>query len=155
MEDEHRFVKVRINASGKHVTGSIELAEGVHRVSDILNGPGPCIMLTPEEAAVTSREEGPRLIFKDAISYLEIVEEPKTGTRAARAGEFRPVVAELRTSEPQQIIAEVFVPDGQCLLDVFSDPSPFVNLRNVHFSNFIERYPYLAVSKSQIALVRT
>ncbi|MBI5441365.1 MAG: hypothetical protein HY900_09165, partial [Deltaproteobacteria bacterium] len=130
--EQRRVVKVRINASGRRVIGCIELAKGDRRVSDVLNGPGPCILLSPDDPAVACREEeGSHVIFKDAISYLEAVEEPRPGLRAASPGEFRPVIAELRNPEPQQIIAEVFVPEGQCLLDVFSDPRPFLNLRNV------------------------
>jgi hypothetical protein len=149
-----RIVKVRINASGRRLIGCIELPEGNCRISDILNSPDPCVLLTPSEPPASARDESGQIIFKDAITYLEAVEEPKNEVPAPE-GAFRPVVAELREPEAQQMIAEIFVPEGSSLRDLFSDPRPFISLRNVQFINFVERYNFLAVSKRQLILVKT
>jgi hypothetical protein len=151
-----RVVKVRINASGRRLIGCIELPEGYERISDVLNSPDPCLLLTPHEPLAAERgEDGSQVIFKDAVTYLEAVEEPRPPSSPHPAGEFRPVVAELREPEAQQVIAEIFVPEGQTLLQILSDARPFINLRNVHFTNFVERYAFLAISKRQLILVKT
>lgn len=151
-----RFVKVRINAFGRRLIGCVELSVGHQRVSDLLNAPPACLLLLPHEPLGTARDnDGAQVVFKDAITYVEAVEEPKAGAGMQAPGEFRSVVAELREREPQQLLAEIFLPAGQTLMDVVSDERPFISLRNVHFTNFVERYGFLAVGKNQLILLRT
>ena len=154
--EARRFVKVRINAFGRRLIGCVELSEEKRRVSDLLNDSSPCLLLLPHEPLGTARDnDGTQVIFKDAITYLEAVEEPKAGPAHRASGEFRSVVAEIRELEPQQLLAEIFIPSGQTLLEVLSDERPFISLRNVHFTNFVERYGFLAVGKNQLILVKT
>lgn len=150
-----RVVKVRINASGKRLIGCVALPALHARISDVLNASEPCLLLTPYGPMLPNRGEGPQVVFKDAITYLEALEEPRWERLEPPGGEFRPVVAELRGPEPEQLLAEVFVPAGQTVFDVLADPRPFVSLRNVHFVNFVERYAFLALGKKQLIVVKT
>ena len=153
MSDNTAVVKVRINASGKRLIGSLELPPGIERVSDVLNSQGPCVLLTSLDAAFKAGKPATHIIFKDSITYVEALEEPKPHTTSPHGGTFMPVVGEIREPQAQQIIAEIFIPIGMTLFEVLNDPRPFISMRNVHFSNFVERYPFLAVCKRQLIVV--
>ena len=150
-----RLVKIRVNASGKRLVGCLRLPEHTPRTSDLLNGPEPFLEILPDEYAVLGGEGKHRhAVAKHAVSYVEALEEPARRPQQPNGGVFCPVVAELHEPETQ-VLAEVFVPEGLTLLDVLNDQRPFVSLRNVHFSNFVERYSFLAVGKNQLILLKT
>ncbi len=149
-----RLVKVRINASGKRLVGCLRLPEQASRTSDLLNGPEPFLVVLPDEYAILGECKTRHAVAKQRISYVEALEEPKRGgPHAPDGGTFCPVVAELHEPETQ-VLAEVFVPEGQTVMDVLNDPRPFISMRNVHFSNFVERYSFLAVGKSQLVVLK-
>lgn len=149
------YVKVRINAMGRHILGVLELPESVERVSDLLNSPTPCVHVLQFEPGHRIQPGGDQVIFKEAINYLEAIEEPKQHTTALSSGVFVPIVGELRGPDPAQLIAEMFVPHQETLFDVLNDPRMFVSMRNVHFPSFTERYAFLAVNKKSLVLVRS
>lgn len=153
--EKQMTVKVRINASGKRLIGCVDLPEGMERVSDLLNAPNPCILLTANGIMPPGKKPDHQIVFKHAITYLEAIEEPKFHTTSHHGGCFHPVVGELLEPNSQQIIAEIFVPFGMSLFEVMNDSRNFISLRNVHFSNFVERYPFLAVGKKHLILVST
>jgi hypothetical protein len=149
-----RLVKVRINASGKRLVGCLRLPEPDGRTSDLLNGPEPFLVVLPDEYAVLGVCKTTSAVAKQAISYVEALEEPPNrAPLQPNGGAFCSVVAELRAPETQ-VLAEVFVPEGQTVMDVLNDPRPFISLRNVHFSNFVERYSFLALGKSQLVTLK-
>ena len=72
--EDTRIVRVRINVSGKRLIGYVPLPPGeFSRLSDVLNGSEPYILIRDEEAP-SARQS--RAILKDAISYVEAVVEP-------------------------------------------------------------------------------
>lgn len=148
------LVKVMVNAYGRKLIGSVPLPDGVERVSDVLNNQDQCILMVGAEPHLAGRSNGDQIIFKDSITYLESLDEPKPHTSSGHGGTFLPVVGELRGHDPQQIVAEIFLPYGLTLFDVLNEPRQFVSMRNVHFVNFLERYPFLAINKRQLILVR-
>ena len=153
-ESAERLVKVRINASGKRLVGCLRLPGPEVRTSDLLNGPEPFLVVLPDEYAILGECKTSHAVAKHAISYVEALEEPKRGgTHTPGEGAFCPVAAELHEPETQ-VLAEVFVPEGRTVMDVLNDPRPFISMRNVHFSNFVERYSFLAVGKSQLVLLK-
>lgn len=149
------YVKVRLNAWGKRVLGAVELPDGVERISDLLNSPSPCVHVFQGEPALRWQNGSDQVIFKEAINYLEAIEEPKLHTAATSTGNFIPIVGEMRGPDPQHLVAEMFVPYGETLFDVLNDPRMFISMRNVHFPDFVERYPFLAVNKKSLILVRS
>ncbi|MDF1551835.1 MAG: hypothetical protein P1P84_02175 [Deferrisomatales bacterium] len=151
---DERLVKVRINASGKRLVGCLRLPAQGGRTSDLLNGPEPFLVVLPDEYAILGKCKASHGVAKHAISYVEALEEPSgSAFQKPDGGRFVSVVAELH--EPQtQVLAEVFVPEGQTVMDVLNDPRPFISMRNVHFSNFVERYGFLAVGKNQLVLLK-
>jgi hypothetical protein len=149
-----RLVKVRINASGKRLVGCLRPPAHTGRTSDLLNGPEPFLEVLPDEYARPGDGNSSHAVAKHSITYVEALEEPKRSSLKPEGGEFRSVVAELREPETQ-MIAEVFVPEGQTVMSVLNDPRPFISLRNVHFNNFVERYDFLAVAKRQLILVKS
>ena len=148
-----RLVKVRINASGRRLVGCLRLPDEAGRTSDLLNGPEPFLVVLPDEYAILGESKTSHAVAKHAISYVEALEEPRGPTQKPDGGAFCSVVAELHEPETQ-MIAEVFVPDGQTVMDVLNAPRPFLSMRNVHFSNFVERYDFLAVAKNQLIVVK-
>lgn len=153
MTDNPLIVKVRINASGKRLIGCVELPPGMERVSDLLNSPSHCLLLSTAGMIPPGKKPENQIVFKHAITYLEAIEEPKFHTSSHHGGSFMPVVGELLEQSAQQIIAEIFIPFGMTLYEVMNDPRNFICLRNVHFSNFVERYPFLAVGKKHLIVV--
>ena len=148
-----RLVKVRINASGKRLVGCLRLPDQEGRTSDLLNDPEPFLVVLPDEYAILGECKTSHAVAKHAISYVEALEEPTRRAQKPGEGAFCSVVAELHEPEVQ-VIAEVFVPEGLTVIDVLNDPRPFMSLRNVHFSNFVERYDFLAVGKNQLILLK-
>ena len=152
-EIAERLVKVRINASGKRLVGCLQLPPAC-RTSDLLNGPEPFLVVLPDEYAVLGESTHSHAVAKRAISYVEALEEPTSSSpQKPDSGAFCSVMAELHEPETQ-VLAEVFVPEGATVMDVLNDPRPFISMRNVHFSNFVERYSFLAVGKSQLILLK-
>lgn len=141
------IVKVRINAAGKRTIGWVQLPQDVHRVSDVLNGLQSFLELQDEFAPET-RE----MIAKEAVSYVEAVEEPPLSERHKQHGTFHPVVVELAAPEVT-LEAELFVADHRTPANVLNDTRPFINLRNVKFRGSDEHYGFLAVGKKQIIAV--
>lgn len=148
------MVKVRINASGKRVIGSVVLPEGFERISDVLNDQSNWLEVLPVDAGISKKVQGSQVMVKEAITYVEAIEEPRQHTSALHCGRFVPVVVEMKEPAPQQLVAELFVPYDETLFDVLSDGRKFVCMRNVHFPNFVERYPFLAVNKKALILVK-
>jgi len=147
-------VRVRINASGKRLICSLKLPPETERVSDLLNAPAPCLQIYPATPSITHKTTEDQVLFKDSITYVETLEEPKSHTSILHCGQFVPVVGELREPELQQILAEIYIPYDFTLFDVLNDSRMFVSMRNVHFTNFMERYPFLAINKRAIISIK-
>ncbi len=149
--EEGNIVKVRINASGKRIIGYVELyakdARTTHpRISDILNSAEPFLLIREEEDS--SVDEGRfQAIPKDSLSYVEALDEPENPSWLRIEGTLRPITVELR--EPAATLrGELFVPTEDNWVTVLLDGLTFINLVNVEFVNSVERYEYLAISKS-------
>lgn len=149
-----KSIHVSINASGKRIVGSIELPVGFNRLSDLLNAPDPAICVTAIEQELTQKRLPVQVIFKESITFVEAMDEPRHTPPAPPTGLFAPIVGELIGSEGAQLLAELYVPEGMTLFEVLNDPKWFVIMRNVHFSNFMEKYTFLAVNKKALILVK-
>lgn len=92
-------------------------------------------------------------ILKDAVSYVEALEEWRSSALSSpAAGAFQ--VVQLELAVPRAVLrANIFVPEGRSLSDVLNDERRFVSLRNVEVQDSVESYQYLAVGKRQIVLV--
>ena len=153
MGSEHtRVVRVRINASGKRLIGYVPLPPGeFSRLSDVLNGAEPYILIRDQEAPSVPGKGQSRAILKDTISYVEVVVEPGFQRKSPK-GVFEAVTLSLR--EPAVTVSgELFVPQPATVMDVINDSRRFINLRNVGFRNSVEAYGFLAVGKAQAHLI--
>ncbi len=147
MSDEvKRAVKVRLNASGTRLIGYVQLRPHENRISDRLNdGDAFFVLDTPD-----SVEGGAQCVavFKDAVSYVEALEEPERLHRRRIAGDFHWVTVELIRPKAT-LMGELFVPRGAAVTDGLNDCRRFINLKNVTFSDSNEQYGFLALGKSQ------
>ena len=150
--EDKRRVKIRVNASGNRIIGYVYLAPEVHRASDFLNGPDPYLVVWDEDQPLVG--EGTfTAILKDAVSYVQAVEEPEAVKGLRRQGTFYTIVVQLE--EPSVAIeAELFVPHERKIPEVLNDSRPFFSLRNAQLVKAPERYSYLAVGKKQSILIR-
>jgi hypothetical protein len=153
---EGNIVKLRINASGKRIIGFTELyardPRTRHpRISDILNSAEPFLLIREEEDS--SVDEGRfQAIPKDSLSYVEVLDEPENPSRLCIEGTLRPITVELR-EPPATLRGQLFVPSQDNWVTVLLDGlRPFINLVNVEFVNSVERYEYLAISKSDVVV---
>jgi hypothetical protein len=142
-EQEVKTVKVRVNASGRRSIGSICYSDPFTRPSDFLNSPEPFVLIRYEKSS--------QALLKDAISYLEILEE-RGALRIPREGSFSEVIVELR--DPQMLMkGEVFVPASADTLSILNHKHRFLNLRHVRFKDSPEKYDYLAVGKKAVLAI--
>lgn len=142
---ETKFVKVRVNASGRRIIGIVVYDTLYARFSDFLNSIDPFLVL--------KQEHGVLAVQKDAISYLESLEEQGTSRHAPTPGEFRRVELELHEHEGS-LAGEIFFPEGTTLVDVLNDERRFLSLREISFSHSVERYHYLAVAKKAVVVLK-
>ena len=146
-------IRVRMNVSGKRIIGYVDLPAAYDRTSDMLSGPDLFILVRPEKNLAAVKADSFHIIQKEAISYVEALEEPKHSETSLLQGRFQPVIAELK--EPTvHIKAEIFVPQGSSVLSVLNDKRSFINLCKVRFENSVEQYHYLGVGKKQIILLK-
>jgi len=140
-----KFIKVRVNASGKRIIGILAIPPPHFRVSDYLNSHDDFIRVKQEKSEI--------IIAKDAISYLEALQEGEdTGSRP-RSGDFHTVTVTLK-NHAGTLEGEVFVPQESTLQASLNKLRRFVNLRDVHFVNSPERYGFLAVGKQEIIMIQ-
>jgi hypothetical protein len=153
-EEVPHVVKLRINASGRRVIGFLDVAAAFDRVSDLLNSADPFLMVEPEVESHAGGGDDAVAILKDAVSYVEALEERHSTTLSSPpAGDYQSVLVELAIP-PTVIRANIFVPEGQAFADVLNDERRFVSLRNVEVQGSVEIYSYLAVGKKQIVVLR-
>ena len=138
MEKKSRFVKVRVNASGRRIIGIIVVPPPHFRVSDYLNSHDDFLLVKQEKAA---------------ISYLEALEEGEDSGSRPKSGAFHPVTITMK-NHAGTIEGELFIPEGDSLVGTLNRIRRFVNLRKVEFVNSPERYDFLAVCKEGIILVQ-
>jgi hypothetical protein len=143
---QRRSVKVRVNALGTRVVGTMEVPPPHFRVSDYLNSHRDFLLV---------RQEGTEhLIAKDAISYLEALEEGEdTGSRPSN-GHFLPVTIVLR-EHIGTLKGEIFLPEGTDLPAALDKARRFIKVRGVTFAESHETYDFLAVSKQEIVMIRS
>lgn len=142
---ETKFIKVRINASGKRIIGIVAIPPPHFRVSDYLNSHDDFLRVKQEGAEI--------VVAKDAISYLEALEEGEdTGSRP-RSGEFRKVTVTLK-NQAGTLRGEVFVPEDSTLQVSLNKIRRFVNLRHVRFISSPEHYDFLAVGKQEVIMIQ-
>ena len=147
--EDTKFVRVRVNVSGKRLIGHVPLPPGeFSRFSDVLNGSEPYMLIRDQQAVPREPGKGSsRAILKDAISYVEALAEPRF-QRQAPQGAFEKVALSLK--EPAVTIeGELFVPQSGTVLGVLNDARRFINLRHVGFRDSAEAYRFLAVGKAQ------
>ncbi len=149
MDEAKRVVKIRLNASGKRVIGYVELLGHENRISDRLNDADTFFLLDTPETAESGAEC--LAIFKDAVSYVEALEEPERVHERREAGCFKWVTVEL-VEPPATLMGELFVPTDAKVTDCLNDPRRFINLKNVTFADSAEHYGYLALGKCQCRL---
>lgn len=157
-EKRPHVVKLRVNASGRRMIGILDLPEAFDRVSDLLNSEDPFLLVKPEfePDADDGDDDGEHVaaILKDAVSYVEALEEQRSSALSSPpAGAFEEVLVELAL--PSAVLrASIFVPEGQALADVLNDERRFVSLRSVEFLRTVETYRYLAIGKRRIVMVK-
>jgi hypothetical protein len=160
--DKRRFVKVRINATGKRLIGYVDLLAPTYpvdrrtehpRISDVLNGPDFFLLIQEEEEPSALENDDFRAIPKDALSYVEALDEPENPPALCLEGTLRKVTVELERPA-MSLQGELFVPYDCKTSDVLNDPRRFISLRNVQFLDSVERYDYLAVAKRSIVLLK-
>lgn len=155
---ENNVVKMRINASGKRIIGFVELyakdPRTTHpRISDILNSAEPFLLIRDEEDS-SADNGGFQAIPKDSLSYVEALDEPDNPSWLCNEGMLRTISLELR--EPVATVrGELWVPNEGNVSEVLNDSRRFINLLNVEFVNSVERYKYLAISKSHVVVLKT
>ena len=156
--EEGNIVKLRINASGKRIIGHVERyvkdARTTHpRISDILNSAEPFLLIRKEEDSSVD-EGGFQAIPKDSLSYVEALDEPENPSWLRNEGTLRTISLELR--EPVATMrGELWVPSEGKVSEVLNDSRRFISLLNVEFVNSVERYKYLAISKSHVVVLKT
>lgn len=143
MESGNRVVKVRVNASGRRIIGIVAYDPLYPRFSDFLN----CV----DRFLPVKRERATVEVNKEAISYLEALEEHPGEYRPA-AGGFRRVQIELRAGQGV-IEGEVFLPEDADVGDLLSDGRLFLSVRGVTFQGAVEHYAFLAVPKAAILVL--
>jgi hypothetical protein len=142
---EKRFVKVRVNASGRRLIGIIVIPPPHFRISDFLN--------SHDEFLLVKQEKTDTVLEKNAVSYLEALEEGQdSGSRPAK-GSFHRVVVTLK-NHVGSLEGELFIPEGSNLLGTLNKLRRFVNLRNVSFVNTPEKYEFLAIGKQEIIMIQ-
>jgi len=148
MAEDTKIVRVRANVSGERLIGYVPLPPGeFSRLSDVLNGTEPYILIRDYETVPAPGKDLSRAILKDAISYIEALVEPGF-QRKLPAGAFQAITLSLK--EPAvTLMGELFVPQQATAMDVFNDDRRFINLRNVGFRDSVETYGFLAVGKTQ------
>ena len=146
--EDTKIVRVRANVSGERLIGYVPLPPGkFSRLSDVLNGSEPYILIRDHETPPQPGNGLSRAILKDAISYIEALVEPSF-QRKLPQGAFQAITLSLK--EPAVIMmGELFVPQQRTVMDVFNDDRRFINLRNVGFRDSVEAYGFLAVGKTQ------
>lgn len=140
-----RSVKVRVNALGTRVIGTIDVPPPHFRVSDYLN--------SHDDFLVVRQEGAENLIAKDAISYLEALEEGEDAGSRPSSGGFHPVTIVLR-EHIGTLNGEMFIPEGLNLPAALNRARRFIKVRNVSFTDSREKYDFLAVSKQEIVMIR-
>ena len=149
VDDTKRMVKVRLNASGTRLIGYVELLPHENRISDRLNDSDSFFLLeTPGSTDVAAQCLA---VFKNAVSYVEALEEPGRLHQRVDVGGFRWVTVELIRPKTT-LMGQLFVPKGAQPTDGLNDPRRFINLKNVTFDNSSENYGYLALGKNQCRL---
>ena len=145
MDRQKKVVKVRINASGKRIIGIISVPPPHFRVSDYLNSHDDFLRIKQEKTEI--------IVAKDAISYLEALEEGEdTGSRP-RSGQFHKVTVTLK-HQAGTLKGEFFVPEDSTLQISLNKIRRFVNLRGVKFVSSPEHYGFLAVGKQEIIMLQ-
>lgn len=145
MEKKKKFVKVRVNASGRRIIGIIVVPPPHFRVSDYLN--------SHDDFLLVKQEKTDMVLEKAAISYLEALEEGEdTGSRP-KSGSFHTVTITMK-NHAGTIQGELFIAEGDTLVGTLNKTRRFVNLRKVEFVSSPERYDFLAVGKEGIILVQ-
>ena len=94
--DDRSIVRVRVNASGKRLIGYVDLsADESSRFSDVLNNSDAYIQIREQPYASTPGQVEAQAVFKDSISYIEVLEEP-TSQKRLLPGIFHTVTAEFK-----------------------------------------------------------
>lgn len=140
-----RKVRVRVNALGTRLIGAISVPPPHFRVSDYLN--------SHEEFLLVDQDGIEILVAKDAISYLEALEEGSDKGSRPSKGDFQPVTAVLR-ERIGTLAGEIFIPDGSTLQAALNRSRRFIKLRNVRFVNLPEHYNFLAIGKNALVSIR-
>jgi hypothetical protein len=145
VEKKKKFVKVRVNASGRRIIGIVVIPPPHFRVSDYLN--------SHDDFLLVKQEKIDMVLEKAAISYLEALEEGEdTGSRP-KSGSFHTVTITMK-NHAGTIKGELFIAEGDTLVGTLNKIRRFVNLRKVEFISSPERYDFLAVGKQGIILVQ-
>ena len=140
-----RFVKVRVNASGKRLIGIVAIPPPHFRISDYLNSHQDFLRVRQEKLDL--------FIAKETISYLEALEEGSDSGSRPRSGSFRKVTVSLR-SHAGTLRGEVFISEGADLASSLQKARRFINVRDVRFVDSPERYDFLALGKAEIVMVQ-
>jgi hypothetical protein len=142
---ETKFIKVRVNASGKRLIGIISIPPPHFRVSDYLNSHDDFLRIKQEKTEM--------VVAKDAISYLEALEEGEDAGSRPRSGQFHKVTVTLK-HQAGTLRGEFFVPENSTLKASLNKIRRFVNLREVKFVSSPEHYGFLAVGKQEIIMIQ-
>jgi hypothetical protein len=140
-----KFVKVRVNASGKRIIGILAIPPPHFRVSDYLNSHDDFLRVKQEKSEI--------IVAKDAISYLEALEEGEDDGSRPRSGEFHVVTVTLK-NHAGTLKGKVFVPRDGTLQASLNKVRRFVNLRDVRFVSSPEQYGFLAVGKQEVIMIQ-
>ena len=143
--NERRSVKVRVNALGTRVVGTMDVPPPHFRVSDYLN--------SHKDFLLVRQDDSESLIAKDAISYLEALEEGEDAGSRPSSGEFLKVTVILR-EHIGTLNGEIFIPEGGDLAAALDRARRFIKVRGVTFAESKERYEFLAISKQEIVMIR-
>ncbi len=150
--EDTKFVRVRLNVSGKRLIGHVPLPPGeFSRFSDVLNSAEPYILMRGEDESLEHGEGPSQAVQKDSITYVEALAEPGYQRRSSQ-GAFEAITISLK-KPAVTLSGELFVPHQMTAIDVFNDGHRFVNLRSVRFRESPEAYDFLAVGKSQAYLI--
>lgn len=140
-----RFVKVRLNASGKRIIGIVAVPPPHFRVSDYLNSHEDFLRIGVEDSGF--------FVPKGSISYLEALEEGSDAGSRPKRGSFHQVTVTLG-NHAGTFSGEVFVPEESDLAATLARVRRFLSVRNVRFSSTVERYGFLAVGKTAIICIQ-
>jgi hypothetical protein len=145
-------VRVRVNFSGKRYVGVVTVPDGITRVSDVLND-GRHFLHLEEAQTMEGPPAGGLVLNKDAITFIQALEEPvPTIPALRRRGGFAVVEVIMRHLE-MEIRGKIFVPEGATAAEVLNDERDFLSLSDVHVVGTRERFPFLAISKPQVVAV--